>query len=232
MKKIIYILFCIPLIFSTCQDNNPAPINSNNSSSTLTTHDWYFEIKVDGVAHRIEGTFDNSSPNGFYIPGNNHVFMQIANPSTIYATLTNKGDDTYISGENFTISMTSANLNLGVNNIVLRESADMYNSFIGVTSFQISSINYANGLWLNPGFILNSDPAHVGYGSNEFPITITQLPSATTYSASTGYTIGNPIIGSGSATIYTLDSDSPGSGKDMTRPYLIEISFKIYSLYP
>ena len=228
MKKFIYILFCIPLIFSTCQDNNPAPINSNNSSSTLTTHDWYFEIKVDGVAHRIEGTFDNTDYNGWMSGANYGVFYSYQ-PAQIYANLSNKGESSYISGENFLITMQGSNLDLGVNYVTLTEQADPNDSFIGVTSFQTASA-YANGLWSHPGFILNSDPAHVGSGSNEFPITITQLSSATTYSASTGYIIGNPIIGNGSATIYTLDSTS-GSTFNMTRPYLIEISFKLYQNY-
>ena len=47
---------------------------------------------------------------------------------------------------------------------------------------------------------------------------------------SKSYIIGNPIIGNGSATIYTLDSTS-GSTFNMTRPYLIEISFKLYQNY-
>ena len=243
MKKFIYILFCIALIFSTCQDNNPAPINSNNSNVSVTTYDWYFEIKVDGVVNRIEGTFDNSISTQIddHYYGPNQGYISLQNPNYIMASLTNKGESTYVTGENFNVQMSISNPNLGLNYVDLYETADMNESYIGLnlTSTLPGNI-YFNALWGSGqpyGFYLTPTTVSGPYQtSNSFPIDIVQLPTSS-YINNSGvgpyYTIGNPIIGSGAATIYVFDSYSisPTGYYDCEyiKPYNVEISFKLYS---
>ena len=136
MKKLLLILTALPLIFISCEDSNQAPSNSGNNSSSFNTYDWYFEIKVDGISNRIEGTFNDSSY--FQLVGfttlPNRGFISLGNPNLISAVLSNKGENTYISGESFSVGINVANLNLGMNNSDLNESADMFESFIGHSS--------------------------------------------------------------------------------------------------
>ena len=82
MKKLLLILLCLPLLFSSCKkDNNSPQNNSNNNSnnnSSANTYDWYFEIKVDGVSNKIEGSFNNS-----YIEIDKHI----DGPNSAYVSL-------------------------------------------------------------------------------------------------------------------------------------------------
>ena len=82
-------------------------------------------------------------------------------------------------------------------------------------------------------FYFNSlDTNYSYYGNSDFPINITQLPTSSSivdYASGT-VDIGSPIIGSGSETIYVLDS-VVGTTYSYARAYNIEISFKIYPYF-
>jgi len=233
MKKLLLILISLPLIFISCEDSNQAPSNSGNNSSSFNTYDWYFEIKVDGISNRIEGTFNDSSYFQLGITTlPNRGFISLGNPNQISAVLSNKGENTYISGESFSVGLTAANLNLGMNNFDLRETADYYESFIGVESFGWPSATYTNGLSLTNSFFLS--PTDTNFISNnfEFPINITQLPTTSYYDLTNGdVNIGSPIEGSGSNTIYVLDTVLANQSFRHIRPYNIEINFKLYTAF-
>ena len=236
MKKLLLILISLPLIFISCEDSNQAPSNSGNNSSSFNTYDWYFEIKVDGISNRIEGTFNDSSYFQLGITTlPNRGFISLGNPNQISAVLSNKGENTYISGESFSVGLTAANLNLGMNNFDLRETADYYESFIGVESFGWPSATYTNGLSLTNSFFLSPTDTNFAVSNNfEFPINITQLPTTSYYDLTNGdVNIGSPIEGSGSNTIYVLDSTNPVSQSPYRyiRPYNIEINFKLYTVF-
>ena len=238
MKKLLLILISLPLIFISCEDSNQAPSNSGNNSSSFNTYDWYFEIKVDGISNRIEGTFNDSS----YIHPRPHVtspnrgFIMLGNPNSISAVLSNKGENTYISGESFSVELGASNINLGMNNFDLRETADFSESFIGVESFGWSPATYTNGLSILSSFFLSPTDTNRNITTNfEFPINITQLPTSFDYVGLNVVNIGSPIKGSGSDTIYVLDSvlANPGSQNIFrySRPYNIEINFKLYTAF-
>ena len=234
MKKLLLILIALPLIFISCEDSNQAPSNSGNNSSSFNTYDWYFEIKVDGISNRIEGTFNDSSyfQLGITTPPN-RGFISLGNPNLISAVLSNKGENTYISGESFSVGLNAANLNLGMNNFDLRETADFYESFIGVESFGWPSATYTNGLSLTSSFFLSPTDTNAFIATNfEFPINITQLPTASYYDLTNGdVNIGSPIEGSGSNTIYVLDTVLANQSFLFNRPYNIEINFKLYTAF-
>ena len=235
MKKLLLILISLPLIFISCEDSNQAPSNSGNNSSSFNTYDWYFEIKVDGISNRIEGTFNDSSY--FQLVGfttlPNRGFISLGNPNLISAVLSNKGENTYISGESFSVGLNVANLNLGMNNSDLNESADMFESFIGVKCFGWPSQLYTNGLNQFNSFFLSPIDTNMNIGNNfEFPINITQLPTASYYDLTNGdVNIGSPIEGSGSNTIYVLDTVLANQSFLFNRPYNIEINFKLYTAF-
>lgn len=231
MKRLLFILFSASLTFSSCEDNIQAP--SNSGSNILNTHDWFFEIKVNGLSNRIEGSFNDDT---YYeavahYTGPNTGYFQFGN-SSITAILTNKGESTYITGESFRIGLSSSNLSLGNNYFSLSESADINESFIGVEQFNLPG-GSANALITQQSFYfypLDTNYSH--YGNSDFPINITQLPTSSSivdYASGT-VDIGSPIIGSGSETIYVLDS-VVGTTYSYTRAYNIEISFKIYPYF-
>ena len=121
-------------------------------------------------------------------------------------------------------------ISIGMNNFDLTETADFYESFIGVESFGWPSATYTNGLSLTSSFFLS--PTDTNFISNnfEFPINITQLPTASYYDLTNGdVNIGSPIEGSGSDTIYVLDTVLANQSFRHIRPYNIEINFKLYT---
>ena len=245
MKKIIIIILFLPLIFNSCKKEDDQPSNTTGTTGTTgttsvtTTHDWYFEIKVDGNVNRIEGTFDNSYsqstgwPFLFQEPNKANISF-VSSGAYISAILANKGESTYIDGENFSISMSVNNLDLGINYMQLTENHDAYSSSIGVTGEANALSLGTNGIY--NGF-LNYPIDTNTYINNvrTFPINITQLSSSTNSNSTPGsYDIGNPLIGSGAATIYVLTSTTYPTTSPFTWSYTtaynIEINFKLYQL--
>jgi hypothetical protein len=149
------------------------------------------------------------------------------------ALLSNKGESDYVSGENFTIYLTDVqNLNLGLNNFRLYDYSSSAESFIGVDCYPYNS-STTNGL--NKFSLVPKDTSQYS-DFDKFPINITQYPtphSSSNYSNNCyNYTVGDPIIGSGSSTIYvldTVDNSLPYNQRyRYRRPYNIEIDFKLY----
>ena len=229
MKNIQYI-YLVLILFSSCSQEEENTLTPSNPF----IYDWYFEINVDGVSNRIEGTFSDASYSDAlaHTSGPNKAYLTFSSSNTIMtAILANKGENTYVSGESFHINLSISNLSLGNNYFSLSESADVNESFIGVNQFDVSGIS--NALSGSRSFYFTSlDTNYNHYGNSDFPINITQLPtSSSIVDYSTGAVdIGLPILGSGSETIYVLDS-IVGTTYSYSRAYDIEISFKLYSTF-
>ena len=239
MKKLLLILLCLPFLFNSCQQNNPTPTGNNNTgnnntgnntgnNSSATTYTWYFEIKVNGVAHRIEGSFDDSAIGGFnYYLGPNQNFINLGISNSIYAILANKGESTYVSGESFSFVFSNNNVSLGNNDFTITE----INNQLGIEGSQGWGSSTVNGF---TSFSLSPVDTNFLIQSPTFPISITQLPSSISYnSATNSYDVGNPIIGSSIATIYTLDTTYINTSNQAVysynRTYNIELNFKTYA---
>ena len=88
MKRLLFILIAFPFLFNSCQQNNPTPTVNNNTgsnntgnNSSATTYTWFFEIKVNGIVHRVEGSFDNT------FNSNNGVMNMGTAPNATYIFL-------------------------------------------------------------------------------------------------------------------------------------------------
>lgn len=228
MRYLIFILTVI--IFLGCNPNSNT-INPNPNPNG-TNHDWWFEIKVDGVPHRIGGSFNScdNNNNWDYKSGSNTSLVSTTSQTQIISILNNKGESDYVSGENFLLSLFDVqNLNLGINDFRLGEGGP--ESFIGVDCYSYNS-STTNGL--RHFSLVPLDTSQYYY--DKFPINITQYPtphSSSNYSNNCyNYTVGDPIIGSGSSTIYvldTVDNSLPYNKRyRYRRPYNIEIDFKLY----
>ena len=109
-----------------------------------------------------------------------------------------------------------------------------FESFIGVKCFGWPSQLYTNGLnQFNTFFLSPTDTnMYIGNSNFQFPINITQLPTASYYDLTNGdVNIGSPIEGSGSNTIYVLDTVLANQSFLYNRPYNIEINFKLYTTF-
>ena len=125
---------------------------------------------------------------------------------------------------------------LGTNYFTLFDSYSVDESFLGVHNYIDLSLSInavSNGLNKNGFSLYPIDTSH-GHVESKFPIYITQNASEHTLGSNNGCYdhIGNPIIGSGSSTIYVLDTIYEMSPYinvySYTRPYFIEIDFKLY----
>jgi hypothetical protein len=222
MRYLIFILTVIT--FLGCNPNSNT-INPNPNPNG-TNHDWWFEIKVDGVPHRIGESF-NSCENPWSYQHNTYNYSWTYN-GTIITMSTSKGESDYISGETFGINLYTPNLSLGLNDFGVTKSLLSNESFIGLVCFDCG---YGNDV-LENGFTLNPLDTNKRLPNSEIPINITQLPSSYSSTGNGCPTVGNPIIGSGSFTIYGLDTVVQQSGPDIyryNRPYNIEISFQTYT---
>tara|TARA_R110001592_G_C13186309_1_gene751649 strand:+ start:93 stop:743 length:651 start_codon:yes stop_codon:yes gene_type:complete len=205
--------------------------NTINPNSNGTNHDWYFEIKVDGVPHRIEGSIEgcynfmyNNNKNGV-----RNYFYNNNSSQYLYFESTNFINQNYISGDSFNFNFYQEGLSIGYNEFDINDlNGSQYHLGINqYTGKMCSGVNFPYcGFSLQP---LDTNEIL----DNKFPINITQLPSVHQYNTTTQcFDVGIPIIGSGSQIIYVLDSviqQSNGNEIYMyRRPYDIEIKFKTY----
>ncbi len=234
MKRLLFILIAFPFLFNSCQQNNPTPTGNNNTgsnntgnNSSPTTYTWYFEVKVNGVVHRVEGSFDNTfqtnSGINTILYGPNTTYM-VLNSGLLTGKLKAKGESTYVSGESFEFFLTNTNISLGQNDFVVMEQLNQ----LGVEGYGGWGTSTVNGF---SAFSLSPVDTNTAIYSPTFPVNITQLPTATSFNSSTQlYDVGNPIIGSGSATIYTLDTITSSTFLySYSRPYNVELNFKTYA---
>lgn len=232
MKRLLFILIALPFLFNSCQQNNPTPTGNNNTgnnntgnNSSATTYTWYFEVKVNGVVHRVEGSFDNTFQN------NSGIFNHFSAPNSTYMILNGgivtgrlkaKGESTYVSGESFEFLLTNPNISLGQNDFVVVEQLNQ----LGVEGYGGWGTSTVNGF---SAFSLTPVDTNTAIYSPTIPVNITQLPTTTSFNSSTQlYDVGDPMMGNSITTIYTLDTINTGI-YSYTRPYNIEINFKTYS---
>ena len=57
MINVKYFIFLLIIVFFSCSTYEEIALSSSNP----VTYNWYFEIKVDGVSNRIEGSFSDDS---------------------------------------------------------------------------------------------------------------------------------------------------------------------------
>ena len=227
MKKLFYSLLAVTLIFSACEKEEESSNNTGNNSSA-TTYTWYFEVIVNGVVHRVEGSFNNTlqTSSGIMniVSGSNTTFISL-NSSILIGKSKAKGENTYVSGENFDITLSNTNISLGLNDFSITETLNQ----LGVEGYGGWGSSTVNGF---SAFSLTPVYTNTAIFSPTIPVNITQLPSTSSFNSGTGlYDVGNPIIGSCSATIYTLDTISSSFPVfySYSRPYNIEINFKTYA---
>ena len=218
-----FILFIAVVAFVGCDPNTDTEILQG------TDHDWWFEIRVDGVPHRIEGRFNSCDLYNWDSRTGSNIGN--CNSSMIEVSLGDKSESNYVEGEFFTISMATQNLTLGLNDYSLIDEYSTYNSLIGILSYQVHNKGSVNGLNPYANFSLFPIDTMSSCVSSKFPLNITQYPTPHTSTNNTCWDIGDPMIGSGSATIYVLDTiieQTVPYTYRYNRPYHIEIDFKLY----
>ena len=74
MKKLLYTLLAVSLIFSACEEDAVPEITNNNTNSANTSSqpiiDYEFTVNLNGVTHKIKGKIPDSYPFGNSITGN------------------------------------------------------------------------------------------------------------------------------------------------------------------
>jgi len=165
MKKLLYLSIALLLMVASCK-----------KGGKKSKSDWMISVTVDGVTHKAEGTVDNSF-NGYAANSNNYAFAYTAD--NILSKLSDKSHSSYVSGENFTLTLTNYNLSSGLNYFQLSNTGN----------------DIFNGVFLSGA----------ASGSNGFPITITDLGTPTTIANSSDvdnyYNLGDPIRGNGSGVV-------------------------------
>jgi len=213
MKNIPLLLMLACLTILGCNQipgGNPSPNNGN---------DYYmFSITIDGVTHKVEGTYGNSYQWGLDTENRCYSLTEGTGApgsieTNIVASLADKGAASYIAGDKFSLLLTfsNSNLSLGVNNSRLED----YNGFL-----------YTNDLNWPASFCTDGQPNVFITNNAEFftvPIDnfiITDLGSAGTM---VPFTYGDPVIGSFSGTIYGCSNYSTSQVLDI--PIQLEIEF-------
>lgn len=204
-----------------------------------TNHDWWFEIKVDGVSHKIGGSFnscnpDNKNGNGSYATtgGNGYGLSWSSFPGQYVAVkLTEKSGPYYISGEPFSLTLTD-----GIGGPMSSYQSDVLcyiyeNQYASVDELGITDYLNRNPLW-GGKFFLSPTVSSSGGGGKYFPLIRTQHHTQHGRVDDNGnelecWEIGTPWAGNGNATIYVLDTIINGE-YHFTRPYNIEIDFQVY----
>ena len=207
MKNIPLLLMLACLTILGCNQTpggNPSPNNGN---------DYYmFSITIDGVTHKVEGTYGNSYQWGLDTENRCYSLTEGSGiETTIVASLVDKGAASYIEGEIFTILLTFSNLSLGVNNLRLED---------------YGTIVYPNDLNWPASFCQDGQPnVFITDNATYFTVPIDNFIITDLGSAGTliPFTYGDPVIGSFSGTIFGCSNYSNPDALDI--PIQLEIEF-------
>ena len=186
---------------------------------------WFFEIKVNDVSHKMEGIHD---PCKMYNT-QNLAYQDIAD-GILTAAVYNSGEQTLVTGQGFFCTLTADSIFTGLNYMKLIETLAFESSGLGVHSYPI--FNSTNGL--RNGYLLTpKDTTAQSISESRFPVDVDRVATAHTIISNNCYELGKAFTGSGSATIYVLDTIDTSLPVEeqyrYRRPYNIEVGFRVHA---
>ena len=215
MKKALSILLIFSICLASCKkDDDDNNRSSSISSSSSGPGDFMISLTIDGVTHKAEGSLPNDLMSGgpTTISTGNHCLKYVNN--TVFAGLSDKSANSYISGEVFNLNMTFTNLSLG-------------NSIGQISSFPTTNMTFPNNVVLAHGFRGTIDTGGVFLELN-FNITDLGTIGSVGTDPNNYYTFGNPIRGSFSGTMYGCDGTTiPYTGPSISYGRLYNIPVQI-----
>lgn len=211
LLKTTLLLFVIT--FSSCKDDSTNPSNTNNNNSSSGSIQYFFDIEIGGIKHKIEG---NSKDINYlnYTTTNKCIQNKLAGDWVFQFSIDDRSLPQYVTGENIALMLTTENTKLGEN--VGSLNFDVTNSYF--KSF-FDSKNIYSGLnqFVEGKAIDRPDASEVNKISN---ILLTDLGTPT-YIPQTGgpcpfdpnntgaFCWGETVKGSYSNTLYFMSLDDP-----------------------
>ena len=217
MKKLLY-LFLALTIFSCGGDDDGGALNNPSVGN------YFFEIEIGGVTHKIEGSFDN---NAFSTPtGQNQCISYLfSGNQSIQLKMSDVTEENYVSGHPIGLSLIIPNPELGNN--------------FGSIGFDITSLGTGSFLYEyaeqnNITFSLNdfventpvsySDAIQNDLLGNVYNIVLSDLGTGPTYESQNFY-YGQNIQGTYEGILYFKDRDAYGGDAMFDIPVPLRISF-------
>jgi hypothetical protein len=226
MKRLLVLaLVCLAVV--SCKKDDDLDSSSTRSSSYS---DFMFSITVDGVQHKIEGSYGdhnmiypaqiNTNYCFFSIPDSS--ISTISLPSSLSARLENKTSSTYINGEEFWIGLVFPAISQGI-----------CQGMISPVAIENLFPSLANNPTSQSFSQINDTIFEVSESDWYLDFNITDLGTNTLMGSTSSnyiYDFGNPIRGNYSGTIYATNgnvvtSQGGDSGYIYDIPFQVEIEF-------
>ena len=217
MKKLLYLFLAISIISCGGDDdggalNNPFSVN------------YFFEIEIGGVTHKIEGSFDN---NAFSTPfGQNQCVSSLGSGNqSIQLKMSDVTDENYVSGHPIGLNLYIPNPELG-NNF---GSIGFDIASLGTGSFLYEYAEQNNITFLGNDFVENtpvsySDAIQNDLLGNVSNIVLSDLGTGPTYENQNFY-YGQNIQGTYQGILYFKDRDAYGGDAMFDIPVPLRIAF-------
>ena len=224
MKRLL-VLALVCLVVVSCKKDDDLDSTPPNPSSYS---DFMFSITIDGVQHKIEGSYGDHNMIYPAQVNTNYCFFSIpdsttiSTPSSLSARLENKTSSTYISGEEFWIGLVFHTISQGICQGMISPVA-IENLFPSLANNTISQ-SFSQ---------INDTIFDVSESDWYLDFNITDLGTNTLMGSTNSnyiYNFGNPVRGNYSGTIYATNGNvvsSPGgdSGFIYDIPFQVEIEF-------
>lgn len=217
MKKLIYLFLAITIISCGGEDdgealNNPSVVN------------YFFEIEIGGVTHKIEGSFDN---NAFSTPfGQNYCASSLGSGNQgITLQISDVTEENYVSGQPIGLFLSIPNPELGNNfgSIGFPSTSLSTGSFLYEYAEQINISFFGNDFVENTP-VSYSDAIQNDLLGNVSNIVLSDLGTGPTYESQNFY-YGQNIQGTYEGILYFKDRDAYGGDAMFDIPVPLRISF-------
>ena len=150
-EKNIILIFVLPLLFGCNKDNDDV--------TTLSSYPWSFEVTLNGVTHKAQGSIDPQFPasgNSAYCytsTGGWFVVLQISDPSS----------NSYISGDNGDLILFFENPSVGICEVNLAVGAPVSSWFSTAVSSILPTLDNLPSFSTTYGyeFTGQEDPGHL-----------------------------------------------------------------------
>ena len=209
LLKTTLLLFVIT--FSSCKDDSTNPSNTNNNNSSSGSIQYFFDIEIGGIKHKIEGNSEDIDYLNI-LASNKCYQTKSGGDWSFQFSIDDRSVPQYITGENIALSLTTENTKLGENvgSINFSNINSYFKSF-----FESKNISSALPRFVEGKAIDMPDASEVNKVSN---IQLTDLGTPT-YAPQVGgpcpfdpnntgaYCWGETVKGSYSGTLYFMSKD-------------------------
>jgi hypothetical protein len=142
--KITYLFFIVTIY--SCKDDSTNPSNTNNNSPSGSVQ-YFFDIEIGGVQHKIEGNTKDIVNSSTLISNNQCYQINNGGNWTFQFSITDRSAPQYTMGENISLILATDNTKLGANtgSLNFNISNSYFKSFFESKNIEAGLMRFVEG---------------------------------------------------------------------------------------